>query len=1267
MRKNNRLLLGVKYVHTLLLIALLVTCTIRSVAQYNTFTIPAIANGNSGSGSGPTNTSLYHRSNTIYKASELLPYLSSGDTIGRVGWSVHTAGGSVTGTMKIYLVNTTDVANMRSTTWATLLTTPTAMTLVYNGSMTIPASATVYSLTLTTPFVYTGAGIYVAYEWTPSTTSTAATYNCNIDITGGQWNAQGTSLPATLNLNSNFRAQVILGVVPKKIDASVDELYSLGKLPIPYANPHVVRTRITNKGKDTLFNWPITLTITGANTFTTISYIDTLLPGGNFRYVDFAGFSPANTGNNILTVSVPADSVSSNNSKTFNQTVNLNSYNYADPTLPSLGGVGFTGATGDFVAKFKYTGTNKINQIGVNFFGGGQSVKIGIWDTSATGTPGTLLWQSASFTSVTGLNVIPVNPKLSISGSFYVGVIQFNTTDASFGFQNENPVRDKTFYYTSPTGSNNWVDFSITNSPYRFMIEPRLELANDVSVTKLLTPLTGCLDTISNQQISLRVMNVGILAQNFASNNLSVRVSVTNPLNVTTTLPATVISTGTLASGDSITVNPATNYNMTTPGTYTFKLWAGASTEVNTNDTLTVTVKVKPLAPTVTPTVTYCQNATATALTATGVNTLLWFASSSGGAGSTIAPTPVTTSAGTTLYYVADSNAITGCISTRALITVNVTAPVANNSITSSPQIICSGSVPTTITGSTPTGGNSTTYTYSWLSSTTSATAGFAVASGTVNTQNYSPAALTQAMWFRRKVTSGACAADTSTAIKVDINQNSTWNGSISDDWADPDNWSNGVVPCNNSNVTIPALSFNYPIISLPVTVNKLNINSGANIALLGTNAQLTLLDSFINNGLFTSTNGTKINFNGSSQQIIPAGNYAKLQINNNAGAIFGGAVTLSDSLLLINGLLTLGSNNLTLGASSYANGGSASSFIKTNGTGSVIVNGVGSTGKTGNVIIPVGNTTFNPVKLINAGTTDNFTIRLFDSATVNYSGSSAVGTRITANIVGRTWIINEGTAGGSNATVTLQWNAIEELPGFTRFACFVSRYNGSFWVVNPPSAATGSNPYTQTLSGITAFSPFSIANTVFPVELMSFKGEESSNKVLLTWATASEINNDYFAIERSVDNVNFAAIGTVKGAGNSTRLNTYNFIDAEAAALVQPTLYYRLKQVDMDGTFTYSATVVVNMSKGNHTVETIAPNPFDNTLKITFKSNKTVTHVQVKITDINGRIVSERTISSPTGMQFINLDNLANLATGMYNVLIVTNGETNIYKLVKN
>lgn len=591
---------------------------------------------------------------------------------------------------------------------------------------------------------------------------------------------------------------------------------------------------------------------------------------------------------------------------------------------------------------------------------------------------------------------------------------------------------------------------------------------------------------------------------------------------------------------------------------------------------------------------------------------------------------------------------------------------ISNNTI-SGASIICSGTTPTGLTGTLPSGGNNT-YTYTWLYSTSSATTGFAAASGTNNTQNYSPGALTVSTWYRRYVVSGTV-SDTSNAIKIDINLNSTWNGSISTDWYDSDNWSNSIIPCNNSNVTIPALSFNYPVISTPVTVNKLNINSGANLTLLGTNAQLNLLDSFINNGLFTSNAGTKIVFSGSMQQTVPVGNYTKLQINNAAGVVLGGAVTLSDSLLLTSGIVTLGANNLTLGASAYAGSGNVTSYIKTNGTGSVIVNGVGSTGKTGNVIIPVGNTTFNPVVLFNTGITDNFTVRLYDSVTTNYTGSSSIGTKLTSNALNRTWIINEGTAGGSNATLTLQWNTADELPGFNRAACYVARYNGTVWTSSTATAATGSNPYTKTRSGITSFSPFSVGSGgTLPVELLSFKGQESSNIVLLTWATASEINNDHFVVERSIDNVNFTAIGSVKGAGNSSRLSTYNFIDAEAPALAaQSAFYYRLKQVDMDGTFTYSAIVVVNLSKGNHTIETIAPNPFDNTLKVTFKSNETVSNVQVKITDINGRIVSEKTISSPVGMQFINLDNLANLATGMYHVVVVANGETNIYKVVKN
>ncbi|TAE80293.1 MAG: hypothetical protein EAY81_10575, partial [Bacteroidetes bacterium] len=175
-------------------------------------------------------------------------------------------------------------------------------------------------------------------------------------------------------------------------------------------------------------------------------------------------------------------------------------------------------------------------------------------------------------------------------------------------------------------------------------------------------------------------------------------------------------------------------------------------------------------APTATSPINYCKNSVAANLSATGVNTLLWYTSAAGGAGNLTAPTPLTTTAGTTTFYVADSNQTSGCVSPRTPIIVNVNDSVYTNTINSLPQTICSGSSPTGLTGSTPTGGDGTSYVYTWLASTSSATSGFTAAVGTNNTQNYTPGALTANTWFRRVVSSGACNADTSAAILITVN-----------------------------------------------------------------------------------------------------------------------------------------------------------------------------------------------------------------------------------------------------------------------------------------------------------------------------------------------------------------------------------------------------------------------------------------------------------------------------------------------------------------
>ncbi len=115
----------------------------------------------------------------------------------------------------------------------------------------------------------------------------------------------------------------------------------------------------------------------------------------------------------------------------------------------------------------------------------------------------------------------------------------------------------------------------------------------------------------------------------------------------------------------------------------------------------------------------------------------------------------------------------------------------------------------------------------------------------------------------------------------------------------------------------------------------------------------------------------------------------------------------------------------------------------------------------------------------------------------------------------------------------------------------------------------------------------------VVPVELQYFRAASADDeKVLLQWATASEIDNDFFRVERSVDGRNFAAIGKVRGAGNSLEELTYFFED-DQIPLKQSSLYYRLRQTDFDGAYEYSNIVSVRLEKAIDSPDIrIAPNP---------------------------------------------------------------------------
>jgi len=149
-------------------------------------------------------------------------------------------------------------------------------------------------------------------------------------------------------------------------------------------------------------------------------------------------------------------------------------------------------------------------------------------------------------------------------------------------------------------------------------------------------------------------------------------------------------------------------------------------------------------------------------------------------------------------------------------------------------------------------------------------------------------------------------------------------------------------------------------------------------------------------------------------------------------------------------------------------------------------------------------------------------------------------------------------------------------------------------------------------------------SGTQLPVELMSFTTMVKGNIIQLEWTTASEIDNDYFEVERSIDGVSFEVIGRVDGSDNSTLIKEYQFFDKNPPE--SKSVYYRLRQVDYDGAYEFSPIEVVQFEVGNHNIS-IQPNPMSDQALIHL--GKSIEEsLLLKIYNINGQLI--RQISIP-------------------------------------
>ncbi len=185
------------------------------------------------------------------------------------------------------------------------------------------------------------------------------------------------------------------------------------------------------------------------------------------------------------------------------------------------------------------------------------------------------------------------------------------------------------------------------------------------------------------------------------------------------------------------------------------------------------------------------------------------------------------------------------------------------------------------------------------------------------------------------------------------------------------------------------------------------------------------------------------------------------------------------------------------------------------------------------------------------------------------------------------------------------------------------------------------------------SYAAFSGGNTL-PVELLSFTAKKEDGKIVVNWSTASEINNDFFTIERSHDGENWEILKETKGAGNSSSLILYSEYDENPFEGVS---YYRLKQTDYDGQFKYSQTASVGSANDHALKITAFPNPVNSYMFVEFETqNKS--NIDASLYDQNGIRVKQILKQYYDKGSYKVLVYTDDLAAGFYYIRLNTNTE---------
>lgn len=467
------------------------------------------------------------------------------------------------------------------------------------------------------------------------------------------------------------------------------------------------------------------------------------------------------------------------------------------------------------------------------------------------------------------------------------------------------------------------------------------------------------------------------------------------------------------------------------------------------------------------------------------------------------------------------------------------------------------------------------------------------------------------------------------------------WIGDKSNDWFDCANWGSLRVPDENTDVVVNDDAEDDIVINGGTArVRSLHIdNIALDFAITGTDAATNLIitgNVHLNLFRFLHTAGT-IELKGNTAQTFSGINPAfhKLVLNNPYGVSFGalnvdinGSLSLQQGMLSSSGLLHIKNTSPASLASSALNAGIKAELRRNVTSPNTYDFPLGSSALRQNAQITLNTATglshitasFNA----NIGNTDISSQNLFIE-------TGGVFTQLHSLLDAGYWTIEPNAGASVNYNIELALSgATNTGPDPAQHTIVKRPHSGSNWNTqgthNNNTQSLSGNTITAFLSGLTGFSDFAIAKNdlgPLPVELIAFTAKLQHPNTLLFWQTASEINNHFFAIERSANAQDFETIGMVYGNGTTSFTNSYSFTDTQP---LFPVSYYRLRQTDFDGSTSYSSIVMIteNISNSNKLkIDQLSFNQ-DNSLTMTASGSLAPT-VEVRVINMLGRSTFSR------------------------------------------